>query len=247
MHDPSRVPYTDVTFGGVYWNDADRVARLLAAMRPWFVNVVVGVQDSPDDTLAVCRRFANRVIEDDHHGYCEPTLSRVVDSVATEWSFVVSADEMPDYRLLGSFQAMVDRAGADPTIDGFWIRFVSSIDGIEYPSESDNHLRFFRSRLGWPRTMHSRPDAANAVFWRTGEIRHDRSLDEMIRDYLRYFRLGRGDAGWEVHNRLMIHDACAATASRKGWPYVRGHDWWPEAEAVAFAGETPWIGGGSTP
>ena len=247
MDEPGQVPYTDVTFCGVYWNDADRVGRLLERMRPWFANVLVGVQASPDSTLEVCRRFADGVIEDAHRGYCEPTLSRVVASVRTEWCFVVSADEMPDRDLLDSFQAMVDHAAGDSTIDGYWIRFISSIDAVEYPSESDNHLRFFRTRLGWPITMHSRPDAAHAEFWTTGRIRHDRSLDEMIRDYLRYFELGRGDAGWEAHNRLMIHDACAATARHKGWPYVRAFDWWPEAATVAFIGESPWATGGPGP
>lgn len=231
---PQGVPYTDVTFAGVFWNDAERVERLLQAVRPWFINLVVGVQTSPDGTLDVCRRHADQVIEDEHRGYCEPTLSKVVAAVRTEWSFVVSADEMPSGELFESFQDMLDRAAAEPTIDGFWIRFVSSIDGIDYPSESDNHLRCFRSHLGWPSTMHSRPNASHAIFWPTGSIRHDRSLDEMILDYLRYFRLGLGDPGWEAHNRVMIHDACTATAAQKGWDYVRSFDWWPEAASVAF-------------
>lgn len=231
---PPGVPYTDVTFVGVFWNDAERVERLLGTLRPWFANIHVGVQVSPDRTLEVCRRHADEVIEDECQGYCEPTLSKVVAAVDTEWTFVVSADETPSRSLLESFQAMVDQAGAEPRIDGFWIRFTSSIDGIDYPSESDNHLRCFRTRLGWPSTMHSRPDASHAVFWPTGCIRHDRSLDEMIIDYLRYYRLGHGDPGWESHNRVMIHDACAETAARKGWDYVRSFPWWPEASAIAF-------------
>lgn len=238
----SSSPYTDVSFVGVYHDDPDRVARLLDYVRPWFANLVVAVQaDSADDaTLAVARERASSVLHEPVYGLAEPSLRRIVASVPTEWSFVVSADEWPDERLLDAIAEMVyvaDHGDDYSVLDGFWIRFVSSIDGIDYPSEQDNHLRLFRTRVGWPETMHSRPHASNATFWPPGKgtIRHSRSLDEMMRDYLRYLSLSGVNEGWVAHNRIMMHDACAATANVKSWPYVRSFEWWPSVEKAAFS------------
>lgn len=247
-------PYADVSFVGVFHDDPVRVERLLDHVRPWFTNLVIGVQtDAPSDdaTLAVVRGVADDVLVEPVAGFAEPTLNRLLDRVTTEWSFVISADERPDVRLLDAIADMTylaDHGDDYSTLDGFWIRFVSSIDGIDYPTEQDNHLRLFRTRLGWPATMHSRPPAMNAAFWPAaqGIVRHERSLDEMCRDYLRYLSLSRDDEGWIAHNRLMLHDACAATASAKGWTYVRAFEWFPAVEAVAFdrCTETCTAGGG---
>lgn len=235
-------PWTDITFAGVYHNDAERVGRLLDAVRPWFVNIAVAVQcDDPDDeTLRVCEEKSDRLVIDPVYGHAEPSIGKLLGVVRTPWTFLISADEMPSPDLLYNFQDAIQIAehGDDySTIDGFWIRFVSSIEGIDYPSEQDNHLRLFQTRLGWPTTMHSRPAARNAVFWpeSKGHVRHDRSLDEMMIDYLRYFQLGSANDSWKAHNRLMMHDACVATAEHYGWDYVKAFPWWPQVEAIAFS------------
>ena len=79
----------------------------------------------------------------------------------------------------------------------------------------------------------ARPKALNAL--------NDRTLDEMMRDYLRYWHAGRGNSGWEDHNRLMMYWACLGTAEKKGWDYVRSFEWWPQVEAISFTKETPWL------
>jgi hypothetical protein len=73
-----------------------------------------------------------------------------------------------------------------------------------------------------------------------GHFRHERSLDEMMQDYLRYWDVGRGNAQWDEHNRVMMHNACVGTAARKGWAFVQSFDWWPRVEAIAFKEEQPW-------
>lgn len=232
-------PWTDVTFTGVYWNDPERVEKLLGYVREWFANVVIGVQtdDIRDDpTFAAARRWADLTIADRVHGHCEPTIGKVLSQVKTEWSFLVSADEWPSETLLASFQDMLD-AAKDGT-DGFWIRMISSIEGIAYPSEQDNHLRVFKTYLGWPRTLHSRPETRHDTFWRPeATLAHDRSLDEMMVDYLRYFQIGIGDPNWVAHNKLMMHDACEATAKHYGWAFVTAFPWWPEVRDIAFDGK----------
>ena len=81
----------------------------------------------------------------------------------------------------------------------------------------------------------------NTSYWGGhGYIRHDRTLDEMMQDYLRYWDKGLGHQGWEDHNRLMMYHACSGTAAQKGWDYVRSFPWWPQVEAIAFVSEKPW-------
>lgn len=235
-------PWTDVTFIGVYWNDPDRVQKLLEHVRPWFTHVVVGVQtDDPDndETLKRARAVADEVVVDRVAGHCEPTIEKVLAQVPTEWSFLVSADEWPSDGLLGSFQRMLDEI-IPRRLEGVWIRMISSIEEVSYPSEQDNHLRVFKTRLGWPRTLHSRPMTNNTMFWDPKDyLRHDRSLDEMMQDYLRYYELGRSNKDWVAHNKLMMHDACAATASYYGWDHVKSFSWWPSVLEVAFEGIDP--------
>lgn len=236
-------PWTDVTLTGVYWNDPDRVAALLRLVRPWFVNLVVGVQTNDpanDETLARCREIADRVIVDRVHGFCEPTIGKVLRESPTEWVFLVSADETPSAPLLGAFQDILDDAAANKR-DAYWVRMISSIEGIEYPSEQDNHLRVFKKRLGWPTTMHSRPEGGREFFWRAEDfLRHDRSLQEMVgEDYLRYLKLSGGNQAWIEHNVSMIYNACMATAHHYGWPYVKAYPWWPEVRRIAFNDQEP--------
>jgi len=234
--------WTDVTFSGVYWNDPKRVAKLLRLVRPWFTHVIVGVQaDEPatDPTYLAATKWADEVITDRVAGHCEPTIGKVLNRIPTDWTFLVSADETPSKPLLGAFQDILDDAAAEQH-DGYWIRMLSSIQGVPYPSEQDNHLRVFKTKLGWPPTLHSRPPAFRAKFWRPEDIlHHDRSLDEMMEDYLRYWEIGQGNAGWVAHNRQMMHDACEATARHHGWAFVSDFPWWPRVRQIAFNGEDP--------
>jgi len=59
----------------------------------------------------------------------------------------------------------------------------------------------------------------------------------MMRDYLRYYEAGKGNVGWESHNKLMMHDACTSVAERFGWPYVTNYEWWPSVASLAFSKE----------
>ena len=53
MNLPAGAPWKDVTFTGGYWNCEERLERLLTYVRPWFANILVVVQKSPDNTLEV--------------------------------------------------------------------------------------------------------------------------------------------------------------------------------------------------
>lgn len=236
---PNNRPHHDITFVAVAWNEEVRAPDLLALAREWFSHMVIGVQESTDGTLHIARQFANRptdrVIEHPHYGFGDKSMPELVKAAETPWVFVVAFDELPDAELLKCLRSATALADSI-RVDAWWVSFASFVDGIEY-TEQHGHVRLFKRSLGWPETLHSRPTGTNEAWWPYGKIIHERSLDEMIRDYLRYYRLGRGNRGWDAHNLLMIHDACASVAKEKGWPYVQLHDWWPEVARIAFTKE----------
>lgn len=235
---PNPIPYIDITCGMVLWNEAHRLPALLDTLQPVFEHIAIVVQKSTDDTLEIAEQRArdgDLVLEDKHHGHGDASMPKLLAAIRTPWTFIVAGDEMPNERLLRSIWSAGWWA-EDRGIDGLWVDFESTIEGIR-ANEQVSHLRMFRRSLTWSPTMHSRVYPIREGHWPTGVIRHDRSLDEMVRDYLRYFELGRGNTGWETHNRTMIHDAVAAVAETRGWGFVREFEWWPEVRAICFPKE----------
>lgn len=237
---PNGIPYTHITVAMVAWNEQERIGKLLDWLRPFFATVAVVVQESDDATFLIADEFADILTVDRHRGFGDASFGPLLlPLVKTPWTFKIDCDEWPDEDLLRSLSSATWYA-EHSGLEGIWVPFHSSVDGIEY-EEQHGHLRLFRTAIGWPRTLHSRPMTEKTAFWTTGHIRHDRTLDEMMRDYLRYWHAGRGNSGWEDHNRLMMYWACLGTAEKKGWDYVRSFEWWPQVEAISFTKETPWL------
>lgn len=236
---PNAIPYMHITFALVAWNEAERLPALLEHVRPHFARVVVGVQKSDDDTLEIARTWADVVVEDLHHGFGDATFGpKVLPEVRTPWTLKLDADEWPSDDLLSSLSNATWYADHAARTAGVWIPFRSSVDGIEY-NEQHAHLRLFHTKRGWPGVLHSRPPIEDGILWHTGHIRHDRTLDELVRDYLRYLEKSGTNAGWIAHNKMMIRSACHGTAQVKGWDYVMSFPWWNDAKKV-FGLDTPW-------
>lgn len=230
----------NIAFACVVWQDAERLERLLTHVRPYFTALAVGVQKSTDGTLDVARRLADIVVTDEHRGFGDATFGpKILPQVTQSWTFKVDADEFPSEDLLGSLPHAA-RAAEKVGVEGVWIPFRSSIEGF-YWEEQHSHLRLFRTHLGWPNKLHSRPPVWRCLQWMTGFIDHSRSLDEMMQDYLSYYRIGLGDTGWTKHNQLMMRNACIGTAKKKGWHYVKQFPWWPEVRKAAFIGGDPMV------
>lgn len=237
-------PYHDISFVAVAWNEERRAPALMKLARRWFRHLVVAVQESTDSTAKIVESFANRetdtVLHHPHLGTGDASMPGLVRAVQTPWAFVVAFDEWPSVTLLRTLGEAVFAAEQDRT-DAYWIPFRSITEGVSSTDTQSGHLRLFRRELSWPSDMHSRPMGRRERWWRRGYITHERSLDEMMRDYLRYHELGRGNPGWEAHNRLMMHDACLVIGQQLGWDHVTRHEWWPEVRALAFAEEEePW-------
>ena len=234
------IPYEDITFAIVVWNDAKRLGKLLEYVRPWFKTLAVAVQESPDDTLAVAQELADIVVTDQHRGYGDFTFGPMLQpKITTRWTFKVDADEWPTEQLLdvlGGLTVLCD----ETRTRGAWVPFRSWVEDVEW-EEQHAHLRLWHNNIQWPWTLHSRPmieDTVQGLRWEdVGCIEHRRSLDEMMRGYLEYYRIGRGNKGWDSHNKLMMRSACEGTAEHRGWDYVKSYEWWPEVEKIAFDGK----------
>lgn len=236
---PNPRPYSDCTAVSVIWNEEARIGRLLSRLQSCFRHIVVCVQASSDRSLEIARHMAREgdvVIQDEYRGFAEASAHVVAPAVRTAWAFVVSADEWPSDDLLDSVRTIIEYADRHE-YQGVWVPFRSTIEGVPF-EEQRGHLRILRRELGWSPALHARPNAARSFWSPRGHIDHDRSLDEMVRDYLRYLELGRGNRLWERHNTTMIRNACRTIAARHGWEYVTEHGWWPQVREIAL-GEPP--------
>ncbi len=232
---PNKFPYTDISVAMVLWNEAHRLPRLLDVLQPRFDRIVIVVQDSTDDTLKIAKaraRAGDIVERDEWRGTGDASMPLLTSLVRTDWTLVIAGDEMPDEELLDHLWAAGWWAEQND-IDGLWIPFRSTIEGVGY-EEQHGHLRMFRSNLHWPETMHSRPTPRDEGWWPYGHIDHDRSLDEFIRDYLRYLSMSGENEGWLAHNQMMLRTSCEGVAAVKGWDYVKAYPWWPEVERAVF-------------
>lgn len=238
---PNVPPHENVTFVAVAWNEELRMKPLLQLAQKWFAQCVIGVQESDDRTFEIAvsmKRDLDRVVREPHHGHGDASMKRLIRLSRTPWVLVVALDERPSKALLESIGNAVV-FGDQEGIDAFWVRFMHITEGIRGTDTQAGHLRLFRRELDWPQTMHSRPSGEKERMWPYGRITHRRSLDEMIRDYLRIYRLGKGKQIWEDHNILMMHDACEVIADHYGWDKVTAYEWWPEVRDLAFAGKEP--------
>jgi hypothetical protein len=237
MH-PNVPPYDHVSLLIVAWNEEKRIGGLIELLKSWFTEFVVCVQESDDDTLDIAKALLpeNMVTQDKHWGHGDRSFPMMVSRAKTPWCFVVSCDETPNTDLLQSVRSATALAEADRhTSEAVWVNFVSTIEGVEVPEQSA-HLRIFKTHVGWPNTLHSRPGTNKGYLWPYGFISHDRSLDEMVKDYLSYYEVGRGNAGWDAHNLMMMREACKFIARDKGVEYVTKYEWWPDVQVLAFGG-----------
>lgn len=235
------IPYENVTAVSVVWNEAQRIAPLAAELGMWFRNVVVVVQKSDDDTLALARKTLNQpthhVIEDEWRGGGDFSMPLALSHVKTPWTFVISGDEMPDLELLRSMPdaiAAMEKGG----YSGAMIRCEETLDGVKYV-EHPAHVRLFRTSGGWEARHHSAASHENLMpgIWPQGCYIHTRTLEEACVDYLRKLSMMENEAHVELanHNRYAIFVMCNTVAEEKGWRHVWALPQWPEIERRVFA------------
>ena len=213
---PNPHPYTDITLLVVAWNEGHRIEKLLGHLKPYFTHSVVCVQKSDDDTLDIARavmdRPGDKILTDQHWGHGDHSFPMMLRETETTWSLVISCDEWPQTELLDSLWTAIEISQLDyKTSEGIWFNFRTWIDDLE--ASPATQLRLFKTKVGWPGTLHSRPMTHKAMGWPHGIIEHRVTFDEMMRDYLSYYRVGKGHPNWERPQHL--HDAQRVRVHRR--------------------------------
>ena len=233
--EPKPIPKTALVM--VVCNEEPRLRALLPYVRPWFEQIVIGVQDSTDNTYAVAESLTPYVVTDRRQGFGDATYPKVQARVTTEWSFRLDGDEMPTRALLESLSSAA-RYCEDNALDGLWIPFRSWIEDLEW-EQPHSHLRFWKSKIEWPPFLHSRPATEKTQVWHTGFVEHRKSLDEHIEGYLGYLEAGRRNPTHTEHNKVMIRAAVEGIAQIKGWADVEAREWWPTVLTDVYGGQRP--------
>lgn len=232
------IPATAV---GVYWNEAHRIERLCKQLVDNFDEVVMVVQQSTDDTLAICQRVLtgprHHVIEDEWRGGGDFSMPLALSHVTNEWAFVISGDELLDDDLLATLPDAIAACEAGG-YSGTMIRCEETIDGIEY-IEHGAHVRLFRTSGGWEARHHSAAPHVNLMpgVWPRGAYIHARSLEEVWSDYLRKLSMmeEEGEDALAAHNRRTLHYVTTLVANEKGWAYVKSLPQFPEVQRRVLA------------
>jgi len=226
-----------VTSVSVLWEEAHRAERLLSCLVANFERVVVVVQECDDGTWDIARDILRRtdaLVGDIWRGGGDFSMPMALANVQTEWAFVISGDEYPSEDLLDSMPEAVqllERTG----MSGAFILFRETIEGERFV-EHGKHVRLFRTSGGWEARHHSSAPHENTITWQAGYIEHTRSLDEVVIDYLRKYRMMEREGLTNLFpvQVSMLQRSCTLVARAKGWDWVKAHDWWPEVEAIAF-------------
>ena len=246
-HLPAPIRATAVS---VVWREAHRIEPLVARLAERFDEVVVVVQDSPDDTLAICKRVLtgdrHHVVEDKWRGGGDFSMPLALSYVTNEWAFVISGDEWPDDELLASMPNAITTMETNGN-SGAFIEFSEYIDGVEYV-EHGRHVRLFRAAGGWEARHHSAAPHENTIQWKVGHIVHTRTLDDVFSDYLRKLTMMENEATdpaasefernrasqLVAHNVNTLFNVSNLIAAAKGWRHVWASPQWSEVERRVF-------------
>lgn len=133
---------TTLTVAVVCKDEIDRIGRLLEAVRGWADEIVVLDSGSSDGTVAVAKRFTDKVEVTDWPGY-GVQKQRALERSSGEWVLSLDADEVPSE----AFKREVDAWLAARTgHDGFKAHWVSIVFGgpIDFGADGRYHMRLLR-------------------------------------------------------------------------------------------------------
>ncbi len=127
-------------------NEADQVERCLKSLS-WCDEIVIVDSGSTDETVAIARKYTDRVFVEDWKGFGAQKQSALAKA-AGEWIFTIDADEVISSALSEEILHSIRR---EKDVNGFliprrnlygskWLRF-----GGQYP---DYVLRLFRKKAG---------------------------------------------------------------------------------------------------
>ena len=172
----------DLTFCGIYRNEANNVRRVLDIGSSLCEQMVIGVQKSDDDTLNICKEYPTaKVIEFSDKLAPEECRDEIISQVKTRWTFWLDADELPSIDLI----LMLEHADLPISSDAIKFPRINYINGkhIEANQGVDEQFRLIRSDVRWNpkqqgRRCHIYPLVKNPVSL-PFPIYHHRTLEKI--------------------------------------------------------------------
>jgi glycosyltransferase involved in cell wall biosynthesis len=161
-----------VTATVITLNESANLAAALDSVR-WADEIIVVDSESTDDTVAIARRYTDRVIVRPWPGYIDQKNFAAAQA-SHEWIFSLDADERVTPELAAEIVALL---GAGPTCAGYRMPRVSHYLGRWIRSTDwypDYQLRLYdRRRARWVgRYVHESVDIEGDVGRLRGEIQH---------------------------------------------------------------------------
>lgn len=145
-------------------DEADRIGRCLESVAGWADEIVVLDSGSSDDTVAICRRYTDRVEQTDWPGY-GVQKQRALDRARGDWVLSLDADEYLDPELRKEIDQVL--AQPRPEHQGYTLSWLTHAFGQElyFGHWSRTPLRLFRRDLArfTPAPVHEKvvmPDTA---------------------------------------------------------------------------------------
>jgi len=189
-------------------NEAANIAAALESVR-WADEIVVVDAESTDDTAAIAKRYADRVIVRAWPGFVDQK-NHAASLARHDWVFSLDADERATPELAAEIRG---RLASEPAEAGFRVPRVSRYLGRWIRSTDwypDCQLRLYdRRRARWTgRHVHESVQADGPVGRLCAELQHHpyRSVSDHLRTIDRYSSLaarqmredGRSAAAWQI-------------------------------------------------
>lgn len=191
----------------VVCNEEKRLYKFFDTHTHLFDEIVVAVQESKDNSLSVCKSYADTVIERPCVGYCEADRGVVASNTISDWQVCLDPDEYLTQDFISTFRDAIygDKQGYRLTR-----RLIE--DGI-FRFEGDSHHRFYhRNNVHFLDELHTEPQAQD--WGKVGgfpfvSIEHIKTLKETWEDEERYEDVietkYRGTATYSAKKALNIH------------------------------------------
>ena len=172
-------------------NEAELVGRCLESVK-WADEIVVLDSGSMDDTVAICRRYTDRVVVTDWPGF-GPQKNRALAMATSDWVLSIDADEEVTPALAQEIQQVLQA----PQVQGYTLPRLSSYCGRFMRHSGwwpDPVLRLFKREAGsfTPARVHERVVVDGAVLALEHTLLHHsfRSLDQVLNKVNHYSHEG---------------------------------------------------------
>ncbi|EIC28687.1 MULTISPECIES: glycosyltransferase family 2 protein [Methylomicrobium] len=198
-------------------NEAAHIGRCLESVS-WADEIVVLDSGSSDETVAICRRFTDKVFETDWPGF-GVQKQRALEKAQGDWLFSIDADEVVTPEL----RREIELAIASPQLNGYEIPRLSDYCGRSIRHGGwwpDYVLRLFRREAG--RFTDSAVHERIIVQGETGRLQspllHEAfvNLDEVLHKVNNYSALGA-----EMLYRKGVRSSLSKAVLKGVWTFFR--------------------------